>query len=127
MQIALHALRFHAFHGCLPQERVVGGDYEVDVALDLPDTPAATERDELSGTVNYAEVYALVEREMQQPSNLIEHVAGRILTALFAQFPPVAAATVRVCKLNPPIGTQCRGASVTLRRARNHSNPSTQS
>ena len=34
MRIELKGLRFHAFHGVLPQERTVGGDYEVDISVD---------------------------------------------------------------------------------------------
>lgn len=118
MLISLQGLRFHAYHGCLPQERTVGNDYTVDVSVELPDSPAATEHDRLEGTVNYAGIHGVVRREMMQPSCLIEHVAGRILNALLGDFPAVQAATVTVCKHNPPLGAQCDGAAVTLRRAR---------
>jgi len=118
VQIALRSLRFHAFHGCLPQERTVGNDYTVDVRLTLPAAPEAVEQDRLEGTVNYAEVYELVRQEMQIPSRLIEHVAGRILSRIFRTFPAVQEAVVTVCKHNPPIGACCDGAAVTLRRTR---------
>ena len=68
IEIALHQLQFYAFHGCLPQERVVGGDYTVDVRLILPDATTAIEEDDLNGTVNYASVYEVVRKEMEQTS-----------------------------------------------------------
>lgn len=128
--VQLHGLRFYAYHGVLPQERTVGGWYTVDVRLslldegqqiaaDVEEVPAgAVFRDELGATVNYAEVYALVEREMAQPSALIEHVAGRILKALFEEFALVQTATVSVRKDNPPMGADCAGCSVTLSAVR---------
>lgn len=128
--VQLHRLRFYAYHGVLPQERTVGGWYTVDVRLsllgegqqlvaDVEEAPAgAVFRDDLCATVNYAMVYALVARVMAQPSALIEHVAGRILKALFEEFALVQAATVSVRKENPPMGADCGGCSVTLSAVR---------
>lgn len=112
--IQLRGLRFYAYHGVLEQERRVGGDYTLDLVLTLSDASRAIFHDDLAGTVNYAEVYALVEREMAQPSALIECVAGRILQALFDAFPLVASATVTLCKVNPPMGADTRGCAVSI-------------
>lgn len=112
--IELKALHFYAYHGVLEQERKVGGDYTVDLQLQLSDAEAAIYDDQLDGTVNYAEVYELVRHEMATPSALLEHVAGRILSAIFDRFPKVVRATVKVCKVNPPMGASCNGCSVAL-------------
>lgn len=112
--IRLDRLRFHARHGVLEQERVVGGDYEVSVELAMAPPAAAIGGDDLRGTVNYAEAYAVVAREMAVPSQLLEHVAGRILRALLGEFPAVERATVEVRKCNPPMGAACDGAAVRL-------------
>ncbi len=85
-KIYFRNVRFHAFHGVLPQERIVGNDYLVNLVLDY-DFSSAMKTDELQGTLNYAEVYQKVREEMAVPSKLLEHVAGRIAhTALF-RFP----------------------------------------
>lgn len=117
-EIRIDAMRFHAYHGVLEQERAVGGDYSVTLRLWLSAYWEAVSCDSLEGTVNYAEAYALVEREMRLPSALIEHVAGRILSAVFFAFPRVAEAEVEVRKMNPPMGGDCAGAAVVLRAAR---------
>lgn len=117
-KIQLDDLRFYAFHGVLPQETVVGGDYRVSLTLTLNTMQAALEHDCLEGTLDYSKVYALVAEQMQQPSALLEHVAGRILTALFDRFPQVQGAEVKVTKVNPPMGADCRGASVLLEARR---------
>ena len=72
------------------------------------------ESDDVSDTVNYAELYELVKEEMAQPSNLLEHVAGRISRRIFQRFPQATAVDLRMTKLNPPMGADCQGAGVEL-------------
>ena len=112
--IRLRRMTFYAYHGVLPQERAVGGEYWVDLTLYPADISAAVQGDRLDGTINYAEAYEIVRREMAQPSALLEHVCGRIAQALFAAFPTLLRVEVEVCKANPPIGAACQGASVKL-------------
>ena len=117
-EITLDRIRCYAYHGVMEQERIVGGEYLVSLRLTLGDATAAIENDRLSGTVNYAEVYELVQREMAQPSALLEHVAGRILHALFDEFPLIMGAQVEVRKKNPPMGADCAGAAVVIKAVR---------
>lgn len=112
--VALNHLRFHAYHGVLPQEKQVGGSYDVSIRLQIREAQDAVLHDKLSGTVNYAEVYEEIKSIMSQPSQLLEHVAGRILRRIFLQHRQVTQASVTVCKINPPIGADCESASVTL-------------
>ena len=101
--ISLQGLRFYAFHGVMPQERKVGGEFVVDVKVGYP-LEKAVESDEVGDTLNYAELYELVKKEMTQFSNLLEHVAGRIAEAIEATYPQVTSVEVRVTKKNPPMG-----------------------
>lgn len=111
--ISLHGMRFHAFHGVLPQERVVGGDYEIDLRVGYPLVKALSS-DNVADTLNYASLYALVEREMQQPSSLLEHVSGRIAEAVCKAFPKTLSIDLTLTKLNPPLEADCDGASVEI-------------
>ena len=72
------------------------------------------ETDELDGTISYAEVYSIIKAEMDIPSRLIEHVAGRICRALFDRFPAAEAIHLEILKENPPMGADCRGAGVSV-------------
>ena len=111
--ILLSDLRFHAFHGVLPQERLVGGNFVVDLRVGYPLAQAMT-FDQVDDTLNYASLYALVEREMQQPSSLLEHVAGRIAQAIAKTFPQALSIDLTLTKQNPPIGADCKGAGVEM-------------
>ena len=83
--IYLQDLRFHAYHGVEAQERIVGNDYLMDVRLQYP-VDQAMLSDNVLDTVNYADVYRVLEQEMQVPSNLLERVAYRIADRIFRRF-----------------------------------------
>ena len=70
--------------------------------------------DELEGTISYADIYEVVKREMAVPSQLLEHVAGRICTAIFNTFPAATRIQLDIIKENPPMGADCRGAGIAI-------------
>lgn len=112
-KIYLRNGRFHAFHGVLPQEGIVGNDYLVNLVLDY-DFSSAMQTDDLQGTLNYAEVYQKVREEMAVPSKLLEHVAGRIAHRLFSDFPEIQKLQLSITKVNPPMGAASDGAGVEV-------------
>ncbi len=116
--ITLKGLRFYAHHGVMEQERKVGAHFSVGLTLHLGDVSAAITNDELSATVNYAEVYETAKAVMAAPSALLEHVAGRMAGELLARFPLIESLEVSITKCNPPMGADCDGATFTLRAER---------
>lgn len=111
--ITLNDLRFHAYHGVMPQERLVGNDYLLTLRIGY-DISRAMVSDDVADTLNYAEVYQAVKAEMDIPSSLLEHVAARIGRKLFETFPCILSVTIQLMKRNPPMGACCEGASVEL-------------
>ena len=111
--VILRNVRFHAFHGVMPQEQQVGGDFLLTLRVGYP-LAKAMESDEVADTLNYAALYELVKQEMQQPSKLLEHVAGRIVAAIDKTFPLVTSIDLTLTKLNPPMGADCEGAGVEV-------------
>lgn len=112
-KIYLRNVRFHAFHGVLPQEGIVGNEYLVNLVVDY-DFSSAMKTDDLQGTLNYAEVYQKVREEMAVPSKLLEHVAGRIAHRLFSDFPEIQKLQLSITKVNPPMGADSDGAGVEV-------------
>ena len=115
--IRIEKLRLRAFHGVLPQERTVGGDYEVSLRVAC-DFSVAMDSDNVANTVNYAALLDVVRQEMASPSQLLEHVAGRIARSVFRHFPQVTSVCVELTKLNPPFGMLTEGAGVELNFSR---------
>ncbi|CDC00325.1 dihydroneopterin aldolase [Bacteroides sp. CAG:443] len=117
MYIHLKGLKLYAYHGVLPQENQVGAEYTIDLRLKTDFTQAA-ETDRLEGTVNYAEVFNAVKKEMEIPSQLLEHVAWRIARRLLDDFPTISKVDIALYKQNPPMGADCSrvGVEVTYLR-----------
>lgn len=111
--IILREVRFHAFHGVMPQERKVGADFTVSLRVGM-DLSLPAESDDVADTLNYATLYEVVKQQMEIPSQLLEHVAGRVGKAVMDTFPQVTGVDVTLTKLNPPMGADCAGASVEL-------------
>ena len=101
-QIELRGLTFFAYHGVLPEERREGNTFVVDLTLEA-DIRQAVFSDDLDDTINYAAAYDIVKREMDIPSQLLEHVCGRIATALLDEFSALQRVVVCVVKRTPPI------------------------
>lgn len=112
--IKLDQMAFFAYHGCFEEERKVGNDFLVDVVIKT-NTEKPEGSDNIKDALNYQEVYWVVEKEMAIPSNLLEHVAKRIMNALFAKFSAqILHLQVTVRKMNPPLGGKLESVSVTL-------------
>lgn len=111
--ITINDMRFYAHHGCFEQERAIGTYFRVDLAFET-DTSRAEVSDNIVDTVSYLDVYQVVKREMEKPSNLLEHVARRVGEEVKHEFPAVTSVNVKVSKLNPPLGGQMESVSVEV-------------
>ena len=110
--IELAGMEFHSFHGCLESERREGNTFVVDFVCDC-DLTAAAGSDSLEDTLDYSAIYRIVASQMSTPSNLLEHVASRIVDAISAAFPELGAFKVTVSKKNPPVQGPAAWARVT--------------
>ena len=111
--IELEGMRFWAYHGYLESEKSKGNLFIVDFRGET-DLRKASESDRLEDTVNYGEVYEVVRQEMAVASDLLEHVAGRIVRAVADKFPEFVRFSVRVSKLNPPVSGPAQWSKITL-------------
>ena len=111
--IRLNKMKFHAFHGAMEQEQKVGNTYIIDLKL-YADLSKASETDNLEDTINYAEIYNIVKTEMEIPSKLLEHVAGRILQKIKKDFPAIEKVEICLAKERPPMGGEVESAAVVM-------------
>lgn len=112
--IKLNKMEFYAFHGCFEEETKVGNYFTVDLEVKT-DTSKPEATDNIEDALNYQHLYSTVAKEMAIPSKILEHVAKRIMTALFNEFPnQILHVEVTVAKMNPPLGGKMESVSVTL-------------
>ncbi|MCF6094674.1 dihydroneopterin aldolase [Microaerobacter geothermalis] len=114
-QIHLRGLQFFAYHGVFPEENKLGQRYIINLTLSL-DLSKAGKSDDLSETVNYAEIYHVVEDIVKgETYQLIESLAERIAQKLLFHY-PIENVDVEVIKPNPPIDGNLDYISVQIRR-----------
>ena len=111
--IHLKGIHLKGYHGVLPQEKIVGNDYIINISIAI-DLSKAIESDNLNDTISYAEVFDIVQNTMQIKCDLIEKVAGNIAKELFKAFENINELKISITKQNPPMGADCSGASVEL-------------
>ena len=114
--IRIENMEFYAFHGHFREEQIVGNKFLVDLSIDS-DMAAPAASDNLKDAINYQYAYRLVKEEMEKKSKLLENIAKRILDTIYANFEGVRKVTVKISKMNPPMGGgRIEKVSVTLTR-----------
>ena len=115
--IEVNNIKLYAFHGCLEEEARIGSEYRVDLKVSANLQNSASS-DALVDTVDYVHLNYIVKQEMAIRSNLLEHVAQRILDRIFNELPMVQEAKVGVAKINPPIGGNVEDVTIILSKKR---------
>lgn len=99
--IELKGLQFYSFHGLYDEEKKIGGEFVVDVLAKLDSSHH--EVSSIKETVNYAEVFAIVKKEMDHPRELLETLTQAISKKIHDKFSSIIEIEVRVEKKGPPI------------------------
>lgn len=119
-RITISGLTATGHHGVFPEERRDGQTFVVDVELGLD---LDTRSDDLSTTVNYAEVADEVVAIIRgEAFNLIETVAGRVAESCL-DHERVRDVKVTVHKPQAPVQHDFTDLSVTIHRSRHDQRP----
>lgn len=111
--IEIEGMEFYAFHGHFEVEKVAGNRFLVNLNIEA-DLGKAGQSDRLEDTLDYQKAYLAVKEEMAIPSDLLEHVCQRIITRIKSEFPEAQKVSVKVSKMNPPMGGQIEKVSLTM-------------
>jgi dihydroneopterin aldolase len=116
-KISLTGISGFGYHGVLESERKNGQEFLVDVVL-YCDLSEAGKSDDLSKTVNYADVAALIhKRIIGEPVNLLERLAELIAGDILTNF-DINEIEVTVHKPQAPIPHSFTDVSVSISRNR---------
>ena len=115
--IEVKNIRVYAYHGCLDEEGKIGSEYRVDLAIKT-DLLTSAKSDKLSDTVDYVHLNKIVKEEMAIRTKLLETVANKILERILKEIVLVKKATVKVSKLNPPIGGNVAMVTIKMSKKR---------
>ena len=115
--IKLKNIRTYSYHGCLIEEGRIGSDYIVNLEVKT-DLRKSSISDNLIDTVDYVLLNTIVVEEMAIRSDLLEHVAHRIIIRIFEEVPAISRIIVAVSKLNPPIGGDVEAVTIEMEEYR---------
>lgn len=116
-KIILENMEFQANHGVMEHEKMLGNTFLVTVEMEVY-TDKAGVTDMLEDTINYQLVYQAIKKQIEIPSNLIEHVAHRIVDKLMNKFLKIQAVSLTLSKMNPPLGGKVQQVSIQMERTR---------
>lgn len=117
-RIELKGLVAYGHHGVLPHETQFGQSFTVDLTCWL-DTAEAAARDDLTKTVNYAELAQLAHDLVTgEPRQLIETVAAEIAELALERYELLHAVEVTIHKPHAPIPLSFADVAVVARRSR---------
>lgn len=112
-KVSIHNLKVYGYHGCLPEEAVIGTNYKIDMDIWIDFTEAAI-NDDLSKTADYVTIAGIVKEEMSIRSKLIEQVARRIIDKTRKAYPQAEKIAITLYKINPPAEADLECVSVSL-------------
>jgi len=116
-KILLENVRVFTNHGCLDEEAAIGSNYRVDLEV-TANLSKSAQTDDLNDTVDYVSLNKIIVEEMAIRSKLLEQVAQRILDRIFKEELLVETATVKVAKINPPIGGDVASVVIEMSQTR---------
>jgi dihydroneopterin aldolase len=115
-QINIIGIKAFGYHGVLPHEAIEGQEFIVDLLINL-DLQAASHSDQLTDTVNYADLAQIVHKNIVgERVQLIERLAGRIADEIKAAYPQILSISVTVHKPHAPVTLDFTDISLTISR-----------
>jgi dihydroneopterin aldolase len=96
MHIYLNDLIFNGFHGVYPAEKKIGNTFKLDLRIQL--TPNTKTIDQLEQTIDYVQVYALIQKIMAVPTPLLETIVTNIADQILAAHPMAESVYVKITK-----------------------------
>lgn len=112
-KIRLEGMDFFAFHGFYEEERKIGNKYSITLQVET-DFKEAAENDDLSGTINYEELYEIVREVMALSYKLLEHVGQQIIGRIQSKFGVTTKVEIWISKHNPPLGGICGSSTIIM-------------
>jgi len=125
MHIYLNDLLFNGFHGVYPAEKKIGNTFKVDVRIQM--TPASKIIHKLEDTIDYVQVYALIQKIMAVPTPLLETIVANIADQILAANPIAELVYVKITKQQLSVPYFEGTIAVDIERKRSNYSKSTSS
>ena len=109
--ISLNGLEFKSKIGLFDFEKESGNTFIVNVSIDVD---KIIYDDTIEGSVDYSNLFSIIESEMSKEYNLIETVAHKISRSIHSQIKNIKLCRLEIIKKNPPIDGNVDNSSFIL-------------
>ena len=116
MHIYLNDLVFNGFHGVYAAEKKIGNTFKVDVRIQF--TPTTKTIEQLDQTIDYVNVYQLIQKIMEIPTPLLETLVAKIADQILAEHSIAENVFVKITKQQLAIPFFEGTTSVSIERNR---------
>lgn len=117
-KIIMKNLGFYGYHGVLEEEKTIGQKFFIDVELHV-DLKKAGEEDDINCTINYAEVYQIIQSVFKSKKyDLIEAIAEEICRKALKTYEKIIEIRVLIKKPEAPVEGIYDYFGVEIRRKR---------
>ena len=98
--ISLNGLKFKSKIGLFDFEKEKGNSFVINVSIDVK---KIIYDDSIEGTVDYSNLFSIIEEEMSKEYNLIETVAHKISSNIHSQIKNIKLCRLEIIKKKPPL------------------------
>lgn len=98
--IHLEKLHFFAYHGLYESEKESGNDFELNISLSFKHDGVIKH---IKETIDYVEIYELINEEMQQSRELLETFISELAEKIKLRFSRIIHIHIKLYKLTAPI------------------------
>ena len=109
--ISLNDIKFHSKIGLYDFEKQEGNDFIVNISVQVDDLRYD---DKISSTVDYGNIFEIINSEMGKECNLIETVAHKISIRIHSEIKSVNNCKLEIIKLKPSIEGDVGSSSFVL-------------
>ena len=116
MTIQLNDVKFYGYHGLYKEEQKVGNNFIVNLSIEF--IPTAQKITCISETIDYVQVYHLVNTRMKIPTPLLETIVVDIADSIFEKFSIAQKVNIQITKEKVYIHTLNGNMSVAISKTR---------
>ena len=116
MTIQLNDVKFYGYHGLYKEEQKVGNNFIVNLSIEF--IPTAQKITSISETIDYVQVYHLVNTRMKIPTPLLETIVVDIADSIFEKFSIAQKVNIQITKEKVYIHTLNGNMSVAISKTR---------
>ena len=112
--VQINKLKLYGYHGVHKEEAIVGGQFEINIAVSYEEDGFISE---LYETINYVNILEITKKVFAIKRELLESVAQNIAAEIFEENNNIKNINISIEKLNAPIGNFTGTVSVVFSKS----------